>query len=123
MPHRLLVFFVLLVFSGCSPLLTEPPPVSDSTMVEVLTELHLAEALQHAASPPLPPSIRDSILERHQLTPASFEAALEYYALDAEEYAALFERVLERLNAERTQLGDYPKSVPNATSSEAPTAP
>lgn len=118
--HVLTLSLVLL--AACGSPFAETPPVADSTLVNVLAELHLAEAHEQmrrqgqlapgAPTPGLarapdsttagvPPALRDSILAYYGTTPAELQAALDYYARHPEQYTDLYDRVLDRLNAGR----------------------
>lgn len=121
-----LALLLLLSLSACTQLLTEPPPVADSTMVEVLVELHLAEAMLASGTTPLPLSVRDSILQRHQLTESGYEEAVQYYTAHPEAYAALYEQVVNVLNEEQNRLLYQPDTLrrtPGETTNAVPTAP
>ena len=101
----------LLTLPACSAFISEEPPVSDSTMVEVLIELHLTNArleLQYD----LPPAIRDSILFKYGLDAQRFAAIMAYYADHPEAYSALYTTMLDRISAERLQQGQGLPSAP-----------
>lgn len=86
--------------SACSSFSTPEPPVADSTIVEVLIDLQLASArsdLYHDVSP----GMRDSVLTRHGLTEADFEAAMRYYSERPEAFVEIYTTVLNRINEER----------------------
>jgi hypothetical protein len=112
--HALLLVAALLFAPGCSDgLLFEAPPVPDSTMVELLTELHVAKARRslrveerRAAPPP------DSLLRRHHLDRAAFERALDYYADHPKAYAAIYDSVVERLSRQRDSLREQSPTDP-----------
>ena len=102
--YTLLVGFLTL--SACSAITSEEPPISDSTMVEVLIELHLTNArleLQHDFIP----AALDSILFKHGLDRQRYRAIVDYYADHPEEYSALYTIVLDRLSDERLKQGKY----------------
>lgn len=92
---------LMLALPGCSPFTAEEPPVADSTLVEVLIELHLAQGRAEVAEDPLPPAVRDSIFARHELDEDRFRSAMDYYASHPEEYVSLYDEVLNRLSAEQ----------------------
>lgn len=114
---RLLAALVVLSLSvpGCSIFTAEEPPIPDSTMVDVLVGLHLAEARSEVDGP-LPAGMRDSILSRHGLTPSDYEAAVAHYADHPETYSDIYDRVLDRLSAERHGLREPPLSPHDTTS-------
>lgn len=90
----------LAALGGCSALTSETPPLSDSTMVEVLIELHLAQARQKLHGD-LTPARRDSILAAYDLDQEAFDAAMTYYAEHPAELAEIYRRALDRLGEER----------------------
>ena len=108
MIHRLAGYTLLvglLTLSACSAITSEEPPIADSTMVEILIELHLTDArldLQYD----LLPAVRDSILFKHGLDEPRFLAILDYYADHPEEYSALYTTVLDRISDERLRQGE-----------------
>lgn len=87
-------------FGGCSAVTSDEPPLSDSTLVQVLLELHLARARTEVVRD-VSPTLRDSILFHYGLDSTSFEAALSYYIDRPEEYKALYTQVLDQINEER----------------------
>lgn len=94
---------VLWLTAGCAP--EGSKPVADSTMVEVLIELHLLNARLEIEDRPLL-GARDSILQRYGLDSAAFAAAMRYYADRPQEYADLYGRVVDEMAAERAPM--YP---------------
>ncbi len=104
-PFSAILLAGLLTLSACSAITSEDPPIADSTMVEVLIELHLADArldLQYDALP----AVRDSILLKHGLDEPRFRAILDYYADHPEAYSALYTTVLDRISDERLRQGE-----------------
>jgi hypothetical protein len=84
---------------ACSAIGSEERPVPEETLIEVLIELHLAGA-RAGADLDVPPGLRDSILTRYGLDDASFAQGMEYYVQRPDDYAALYNTVLDRLSAE-----------------------
>lgn len=94
----------LFVFAGTGCSRTPgTPAVADSTLVPLLMELHLAAARRQVTGS-LPPGIRDSILTRYGTDSTEFAATMTYYSYHVEEYSAIYERVMDRLRAERDSL-------------------
>ena len=95
-----LLLCLVLGLSACSAFTPESPPISDSVMVEVLAELHLADARAQLRfdSPPAP---RDSILATYGLDTTSFNETMRYYYDHPAEYVILYTALLDRLNSER----------------------
>ncbi len=106
-PHGLglVVAGLLLTLPACSAITSEAPPISDSTMVEVLIELHLTDARAELRYEAIP-TVRDSILFKHGLDQQRFLDILDYYAEHPEEYAALYTTVLDRISDERFRQGE-----------------
>ncbi len=101
----------LLTLSACSAFTSDEPPISDSTLVEVLIELHLVSArleLQYDHQP----AVRDSILFIYGLDAQRFQDIMAYYADHPEAYSAIYTTMLDRISAERLQQG---KGLPPST--------
>ncbi len=95
----------LLALSACSAFTSDEPPISDSTMVEVLIELHLVNArleLRYDRQP----AVRDSILFKYGLDAQRFQDVMAYYADHPEAYSAIYTTMLDRISAERIQQGE-----------------
>ena len=94
---------LLLALPACTDLPTEAPPVADSTMVEVLLEMHLAQARAERYGDVSGELLQD-VLARHGLGRAEFDEALRYYADHPQQYVDVYDAVLDRLNAERSEI-------------------
>ncbi|MBO6575417.1 MAG: DUF4296 domain-containing protein [Rhodothermales bacterium] len=93
----LLAAFLL---GGCAEQSSREIVVSDSLLIEVLADLHLADA--RARLPGEPVGLRDSVLVHHGLDEDVFSNAMDGFVERPEELTALYNSVLDRLNAERT---------------------
>lgn len=84
---------------SCSPEASErkAPPIEDSVFVDVLVDLHLADARREVE--PTPPGLRDTVLATHGLDEAQLQEVVDYYARNPEAYARVYEQVLDRLHA------------------------
>ena len=93
------------------------PPVADSTMAGVLTDLHV-----HAAHQKLFPATAstapESLLAAHGLDQRRYTKAVRYYLDHPGAYAALYEAVIERLSAAR-----YPPQAAADTAGATDPAP
>lgn len=89
--------------AACSSLTSAPPPVADSTMVQVLAELHLLRA--RLRTPGLPPTdtSRSTVLSKYQLSTEQFDEALAYYTEHPEAFEVVYDQVLDQLSQERSQ--------------------
>ena len=86
--------------AGCAG---EPAPqqvLPDSTMIRVISDLHLATA-RYELDDGAAPGLRDSVLAMHGLDSTAFEEAMAWYRAHPSEYAAVYGAVIDRLNAER----------------------
>ncbi len=92
--------------AACSVLPSDNPPVPDSTMVHVLVDLHLRKARAQITDrqPELPPAdtSRAAVLQHYGLTNERFQKAMDYYTHHPEAFSALYDDVLNRLDAERS---------------------
>lgn len=100
--------FALLVW-GCAP--DTRSPIPDSTMVNVMVELHLLNARMDLSGRPIEHA-RDSILHGYGIDSASYEGALHYYAEHPVEYGAIYGQVVDALASEPTTLPDSASSDP-----------
>ncbi len=98
--RTLLAVLLAAMLPACSSFSTPEPPVADSTLVEVLVELQLVSARSDLYRD-VPPGTRDSVLVRHGLTKADFEAAMRYYSEHPETFVEIYTNVLDRINEER----------------------
>jgi len=85
------------VLIGCSRGVDDVPPVADSTMVDVLADLHLSEARNQRYGD-LPPAIRDTVLVLYGLDSTRYAAAMRYYAEHPDAYVELYTAVMNKLN-------------------------
>lgn len=75
----------------------------DSVMVNILIDLHLADASAEVANE-APVGIRDSVLAAHSIDSTTYAQAIEFYAEHPSKYIEVYSRVLDRLNSERMPL-------------------
>lgn len=105
------ILCLLLLLPACSSFLSEEPAIADSTMIDVLVAFELAHARQTLLTD-LTPSDRDAIFAAHGLDRAAYEKAMRFYAEHPEAYVALYDAVLDTLNARRNRLyGTWPDSA------------
>lgn len=89
------LLLLVLTTSACTD--RRERPIADSVFVEILTDLHLAEAQVTMEGAPAGP-LRDSVLMRHGATETELDATFEFYARDPDAYLELYDRVIARLN-------------------------
>lgn len=100
------------------------PVLTDSTWVEVITELYLAEALKNKraiANKNISPEIRyldSTIIADYGLTPPEFERAWYDLGKDLERFDKILDLVLERmtrleedLKTDTLRVYDFPKDL------------
>lgn len=106
LPNIFVVIISALVASGCADKVTgtSPAPVPDSVMIELLIEMHLAEARIEMHHEPMLET-RDSIFVQYGITQATFEAAMEYYTENPEAYLKIYTEALDKLSDERYMPG------------------
>lgn len=76
----------------------EAPPLPDSTLVVVFADLHLAGARMRLEAD-VPAGQRDSVLARHGVDPAAFDASVAWLREHPEAFVGIYGSVLDRLNA------------------------
>jgi len=89
------------LLAGCSGFSSAEEPLPDSTFTRVLTELHLAES-RYTTNKPYPQDLRDSIFARYDVQPSEFDATLEYYSRRPETFGALYQSVIDTIQALRS---------------------
>ncbi len=92
-------------------------PREHNAAVDVLIELHLADARQGLDYAPLPHA-RDSVLARYGLDATAFARLLDYYVDNPLAYAEVYEKVMDRLVEERHRQGEFPGILPPGLASE-----
>lgn len=105
---------VLVAFSACTLPVTSDPPTSDSTLVQVLADLHTLRARDEIRGD-VTPEQYEAVLRQHGLDSTQFNATLDYYVEHPEDYLTLYDEVLDRLNqiwmAERPTPHPLPDSL------------
>ena len=75
-------------------------PIADSTMIQLIIELHLAEA-RSQLSATSQTAKRDSIFLHYDVNADEFEAAMAYYSSNPEVYVSIYSEALDKLSDER----------------------
>lgn len=81
--------------------------VDRDVLVNVLVELHLAQARSSLVSESRPPA-SDSILEFYGIENEQFRETMRHYAHRPDEYVALMDTVIDRMRLLRPDLADDP---------------
>jgi hypothetical protein len=77
---------------------------SDSTMVGLILDLHVAEARSELEGSEIGP-VRDSLFEAWGVDSVTYDRVLRSYSDDPDAYVHIYDRVLDSLN-ERTRRAD-----------------
>lgn len=93
---RRLALVGLLLAAACAPGEPAAPDLPDSTFVDALVALHLADARADYTGEPAD-SLRADALARHGLDTLAFRRALQHYAAHPEAYLPLYDEALDRL--------------------------
>lgn len=93
-------------------------PIADSTMVDILVELHLLNARMQVTERPFV-GARDSIFQGYGIDSTTYANALSYYVDHPAEYASIYGRVVDELTAERAPV-NLPDSVRDRLRSTPP---
>ena len=98
--------------------------IPDSTMVDLLVELHLANGRIEVTDRPLD-FPRDSIFQVYGIDSTAYARMIGYYARHPEEYSEIYGRVLDELSEERApeQLADSTRARPPDTTRVGRRAP
>ncbi len=89
-------------FSACSnqDISDVAPPLSDSIMVQIIVELHLAEAkVELLKEDQL--NFRDSILTHYKVSLEEFEANMAFYRENPDAYHKIYSTALDKMSDER----------------------
>ena len=94
--------------TSCSYISGDEPPVAPDTFSTLLVELHTWSA-RYEMTDSLPDGGRDSIFARYDVREDDFDRTLAYYARHPEEFDALYDGVIDSLNAVQGRLreGDF----------------
>ncbi|MCB0719783.1 MAG: DUF4296 domain-containing protein [Bacteroidetes bacterium] len=89
-----------IIASGCSGFGGSEQGMSDSTFVEVLVDLHLAQArldqgLQTDST------LRSTVLQKHKVSEERLDAKVQSLIDDRERYLDLYGKVIDRLSEEQ----------------------
>lgn len=96
-----MVGLIIFAFGGCGS--ESSRPIADSTMVDVLVEMHILNARIHTTDRPLV-GARDSVFHRYGIDSTSFIQMMIYYAEHPDDYADVYGRVVDRLAVERAPI-------------------
>lgn len=100
MINRLLAYILICGLSvACQK--TEKPQVDKDTMIKILADMHVSDAVLANVNPGIKDSVSkvylDEILKIHKVKKADFDQAIKYYESKPEILENMYEDVLERL--------------------------
>ena len=98
-----IVLILILLNLGCSGITDKNPSLSDSLLVNVLTEIHLADA-RIALDADVPEQLRDSVLEKFGVSKNEFDESIVFLAEHPDRLAEIYGQVVDRLVAESKNL-------------------
>lgn len=90
--------------TACSSFSPQEPPLADTTLIDVLTELHLAQVRVDTYEDTTFVALRDSVFSHYGVSHTQFEHALKYYSKRPSAYVAIHEAVQDSLEAGRKRL-------------------
>jgi hypothetical protein len=117
-PLLLCALVGLPALSACSSVSSSSPPLPDSTFSRLLVEMHLLSARADRDGA-LPAGIQDSILRRYEVPRAAFDATLRHYSRRPARLDALYDGVVDTLNA-LEQRSRYRNVAPEEVRSRRP---
>jgi hypothetical protein len=104
---KFLILFIFILFFSCSKPVVEKPEllIQEDKMIEMLTDIHLAEATfnarRHRDSLVMKSSSADfyySILDKHQVPDSVFEQSFVFYASQPRKFEKMYRQAMNRLN-------------------------
>jgi hypothetical protein len=99
MKIKLFFFFALCSLVACNP--TTPLPVPEPQLVEVLTDIHYAEALtepeSQVAKDTLLRKYYAEILQKHAVKRPDFDSCIVYLSRDPEQMKKIYSQVMKNI--------------------------
>jgi Domain of unknown function (DUF4296) len=103
-----LIFGVFFMFSSCGNSVLDKPNnlIDDDTMIEILTDLSIMDAMksQNSVNGTLKFEVNDYVFKKYQIDSLQFAQSNKYYASDVPKYKRMYKIVNEKLNARKTEL-------------------
>lgn len=105
------ILFIILctfVFIGCSN--TPDKVLSQEKMAQLLADIHIGESVVDVErtkfyNDSLRKTVKQSILVKHNVTQEELDSSFSWYGRNIEEYIAVYDRVIEILEEDLTQIG------------------
>lgn len=110
------LLIVLVALSSCSGVEKPDNLIEEETMVDILYDLSVMEAMRSQNPNRLmkAPNLRTYIFEKYKIDSVQFAKSNAYYSSDPKEYQKLFQKVGDRLN-ENIKVEEK-KSIPTIPS-------
>lgn len=116
--HLFWMIIITATFTGCNETTVSPkkiePDIGQEKMVEILKDIHLAEAISQSERTNVKDSLLaiyyDDIYRIHDITKEDLERNLKLWMNDAEEVDKLYEKVIEELSKEESKYGKKSES-------------
>jgi Domain of unknown function (DUF4296) len=103
-----LIFGVFFVLSSCGNSVLDKPNnlIDDDTMIEILTDLSIMDAMksQNSVNGTLKFEVNDYVFKKYQIDSLQFAQSNKYYASDVPKYKRMYKIVNEKLTARKTEL-------------------
>lgn len=106
--HIFLLTFVATILVGCSS--TPDKVLPQEKMAQLLADIHIGESMVEVDrtkfyNDSLKKTVKQSILVKHNVTPEELDSSFSWYGRNIEEYIAVYDRVIEILNDDLTDIG------------------
>jgi uncharacterized protein YcfL len=107
MKNKLLIFLIIAFFVSCSG--TPRGVLSEKQMVEVITDLNLAEGTMMISGVSWTDKQKKEayynyVLEKHSITPAQLDTSFAWYARTPAKLEKIYEKVTTNLNQKEADL-------------------
>jgi hypothetical protein len=109
--QAIFLFCIVLIVSCDEPPIPKPEQlVSEKKMIDMLVDIHLAEAMfgqlryDSDYSKLTSADYYYSVLEKHNMPDSIFEKSLVYYASEPRDFEKMYQKVLDKLNIMEQEL-------------------
>ncbi len=108
---KYLVFYICLTFFfSCSKIVDNKGIINEQKFIEVLTDIHLADALIMAKGYRISfdsveiNGMYNSVFEKHNITQLNFKNTVQYYAKNSQKYSDIYDKVLENISKLESEI-------------------
>lgn len=114
MKKTIVLFLFLSLFFGCQSNGVEKPEnlIDEDQMVNIYYDLQIFQAIQNSMPDKLTNTeilLPGTVLKKYKVTEKQFQESDFYYAQNIKKYKEIYEKVNERLKAEKDTLMKLPK--------------